>query len=144
MDPYYRIAFLPGDMGSPKKNVKEKYNNYKYNRIIFHPSENIVNIFFMVTSILKFLCLGFLISFVVFAYDGRKSSKWLDREKGERVPSTHFYVIVITLNMITLAEMMIKLHVGFIEESGKVVTYPYHVWQVRMMSDIVQEVRLLD
>ena len=128
---------LPSQLSSVsvKKNIKDKYKDYKNNRTIFHPCENVVNIFFIVTSILKTFCFGFLFIYVAFDIEAYNEAKpcWF-----------MYYVVVITLNVITVAEMIFKLHVGFIEKSGKVVTYPYHVWQVWKLCYTIMFVEVIE
>ena len=60
------VAKKSGGNDNKTTKLKTKLDSYKNQRVIFHPCENGVNIFLIVTSVLKCICISFLGLFVCF------------------------------------------------------------------------------
>ena len=118
----------PGDTNKRK---------FRYARTILHPSDDSVNIFFLVAISAKWCTFGFsfiwacILSFDYYEddhddhddhdHDGHDSKLW--REIFEIVPN-----IISTL--ITIAEMVFHLHVGYVDRAtGRIVMEPIRVYR---------------
>ena len=107
---------------SLREKMNERRRMFRYSRTIFHPSETPVNIFFLMALTLKWVF--FLMSFIECTITNFG-------------PKSHLEDIIISLfaaqqilsTLITIVEIVLYLHVGYVDpETGRVIMDPHRVY----------------
>ena len=113
---------------SLRKKMNEQRRMFRYSRTIFHPSETPINIFFLTALTLKWVF--FLISFIwctIITYGPK--NPWGD------IFVSLFAAQQILSTLITIVEIVLYLHVGYVDpETGRVIMDPHRVYRYYLKS----------